>query len=1151
MTFASRISVVVPVYNEHENIVPCLRGLAGALDGHEHEILIVYDFDQDTTLGAIAAMPDPPATMRLVKNQIGRGAANAIRAGFAAATGDVVVTTMADLCDPPEKILELASEMRSSGAAVVAASRYMEGGTQEGGPLVKRTLSRCAGLSLRHVAGIGTHDATNNFKAYSKAFLERTRVEAQGAFDIGLELAVKAHLAGAGVAEVPTSWKDRSAGTSRFKVWTWAPKYLRWYGMAMAAPLAVLLAWIAAWAWESRTADWTGGLVGIEAAISAAFAGAALGILALARWMRGRTIGWDALAPWLWCNPFHSRLFHAGYGLLGPALALAATAALLAATVSGPGFARLRRGVIGLLTWRNALFVALTLLVWPYLTWLPFDDDSIALDPSWQRAFDLFLVQDRQSGTESVFTYGPLCALHSAFWMPNTFWARIVLQDGLIKLIGAGFFVAAAFAMRGWIERIAWFVLIGLVHQAQDPAVYFVIASAAAVSLARRRLVGPALFLAAALFAELGFVKFTFQMLAGVGVILIAFETAARGSYRAALGWLAIFAAAYLTFWIAADQSPANLPAYWRGSLEIVEGYGKAQGRDKMGELHFVALVIAGLVAAAGAARLWASRASPRSVAICALTAATMFLAHKAAHIRAPRSEVLVDAASVVPLLFLVGLEPQAARRRLPYGLARALALAACVFALAHTRAAGLTERFGWRAFAGYASESAWRKVKLAAGARAKRAERLAADAALARKVALPRTVAEVGDASIDVLGVHQGIAVLNGLNYRCRPVLQSYSVHTPYLDRINTAYFEGPSAPDYALVRLTAFGGMMPMALDYGATEAVLRRYRPVLSEDGFLLLRRDPERAARPVAAPEVLLSRELAVDQWLEVPEFGERALRLAIEVEETTFSKVRTFLLRGPKPQIDLRLSDGRMLSYRFMPKMSPEGWLIHPFANSHLELVRWMCGSDTGRVVALRWRVPREVQGLFEESAHVRLTAEDAGFREPRLDPSKFVWPIFTPAPSSVALENGAWSIAGDGSERIASSLPVAVRFELPAGRYRVFARVGTGTVSSGDGSGGVTFRLTATAGGTAAPATELRVPGPTKGRTASMRTLRRVVELESDGVLELSGVRGAAGDPSGPYAVLGPVRIRPVAAGAEGEADGEPGRRRPRSARRR
>jgi hypothetical protein len=79
-------------------------------------------------------MSDRPPTLRLVKNTIGRGAANALRAGFAAASGDVVVTSMADLSDTPETIPLMAALMRSRDLAVVAGSRYIDGGSQSGGP---------------------------------------------------------------------------------------------------------------------------------------------------------------------------------------------------------------------------------------------------------------------------------------------------------------------------------------------------------------------------------------------------------------------------------------------------------------------------------------------------------------------------------------------------------------------------------------------------------------------------------------------------------------------------------------------------------------------------------------------------------------------------------------------------------------------------------------------------------------------------------------------------------------------------------------------------------------------------------------------------------------------------------------------------------
>ena len=229
---AACISVVLPVYNEEGNIAACLRGLTKALEGVEHELLVCYDFEEDTTLPAIARMDDKPAAVKLVRNTLGTGAAAAIRSGFQAARGDVLVVTMADLSDPPDAIRAMARKIREEGADVVSGSRYMPGGSQTGGPWLKTKLSRAAGWSLRCLAGLGTHDATTNFRAYSRRFIDHVEIRSKHGMELALELTVKAHRAGYRVDEVPSSWQDRSAGESRFRLWKWLPRYLRWYLLA-------------------------------------------------------------------------------------------------------------------------------------------------------------------------------------------------------------------------------------------------------------------------------------------------------------------------------------------------------------------------------------------------------------------------------------------------------------------------------------------------------------------------------------------------------------------------------------------------------------------------------------------------------------------------------------------------------------------------------------------------------------------------------------------------------------------------------------------------------------------------------------------------------------------------------------------------------
>jgi glycosyltransferase involved in cell wall biosynthesis len=230
-----RYSVVVPVFNEADNIGPfCRTALAELPPGYE--LLVCYDFDGDTTLPALAALPmsEKPSTIRLVRNDLGRGVRYAIDAGMRAAAGPVVVVMMADLSDDFPKVAEMVRRAEA-GADVVCASRYMPGGRQIGGPRLKGFMSRTAGVTLKRFAGLPTCDPTNSFKVYRKDFLIRTPIESTEGFTLSLELTVKAHYRGGRVEEVPAIWHDRTAGRSRFRLWKWLPHYLRWYVAAFKA----------------------------------------------------------------------------------------------------------------------------------------------------------------------------------------------------------------------------------------------------------------------------------------------------------------------------------------------------------------------------------------------------------------------------------------------------------------------------------------------------------------------------------------------------------------------------------------------------------------------------------------------------------------------------------------------------------------------------------------------------------------------------------------------------------------------------------------------------------------------------------------------------------------------------------------------------
>lgn len=222
-----RVSIVIPVYNEGDAVTPVIERIIESVQC-ENEILVVFDSNEDTTKPVIEEIARRHPQVRPTLNTYGRGPAYAIRFGIDAASAPVAVVTMADGCDDPSQIDQLA-KLVERGVVVAAASRYARSGQQVGGPMIKGFISRMAGLTLYWLARVGTRDATNSFKAYSTNFVRQVGIESDKGFEIGIELVAKARRFRQPVAEIPTIWLDRAFGESNFKMLAWLSRYLHWY----------------------------------------------------------------------------------------------------------------------------------------------------------------------------------------------------------------------------------------------------------------------------------------------------------------------------------------------------------------------------------------------------------------------------------------------------------------------------------------------------------------------------------------------------------------------------------------------------------------------------------------------------------------------------------------------------------------------------------------------------------------------------------------------------------------------------------------------------------------------------------------------------------------------------------------------------------
>ncbi|MDH3707839.1 MAG: glycosyltransferase family 2 protein [Acidimicrobiia bacterium] len=222
-----RVSIVVPIRGEGEHIEGFLESLFDRVT-LPCEVLAVYEDRDDPTVAHLRAYAQHESRLVPTHHSGGGGPALALRYGIDHAEADVIVVIMADGSDDPSQIDAL-TNLVERGVVVAAASRYMKGGQQVGGPLLKSWASRVAGVSLYWLARVGTRDAANSFKAYNRAFVEAVGIDSDTGFEMGIELVAKARRRGLPVAEIPTIWLDTGSTPSNFRIVSWMPRYLRWY----------------------------------------------------------------------------------------------------------------------------------------------------------------------------------------------------------------------------------------------------------------------------------------------------------------------------------------------------------------------------------------------------------------------------------------------------------------------------------------------------------------------------------------------------------------------------------------------------------------------------------------------------------------------------------------------------------------------------------------------------------------------------------------------------------------------------------------------------------------------------------------------------------------------------------------------------------
>lgn len=705
------------------------------------------------------------------------------------------------------------------------------------------------------------------------------------------------------------------------------------------------------------------------------------------------------------------------------------------------------------------------ILLWALLAVLIFSFPyypKLDLDSSWRMAYGWFFQQHMQIGRDVVFTYGPLGFL---MWRTYSglYFSSLILWALFESVVFAGIIVANARHLRG-LGCFAYFLFFALLGVIYEDARHMIIIALLGWELVRRA-GGPArrsTALIALLLALLGMIKFTNLALGGfIIIVTCGYEFWLRRP-RAAWRLAAWFGGSFLVLWIACRQNPLNLPLYFINFLEISRGYDAAMGLPTPPDALWKALVVLGALAVYGGLYLRLNPDKPRALAFAAILGAFIFLNWKQGFVRSDGHMIGFFICALLPAAAFPVLLEDAPKW---LGLQRLLLVIVAVFSVAGIydtlpdtvrNAAGGLEAKLWDSADHVAH---WRSFRRSYDDRLRE---------LKQEYDLPRVRAAVHGATIDVLGFEQAIALLNGLNYQPRPVIQSYKVYTPRLAHLNDAFYLSRRAPEFALLKIQTIDNRLAALDDSLLLNLFVHDYKYVLSEKGYQLWQRRAETPDPATLAPRRLRTAAVGVNTPYALDDLAGHPVWATIDLAPTLLGRLRSLLYKPAFVKLAIEQTDGRRSDYRLPLLQSRTGFILSPVIEDVVGYMRFAGGNPERWVRSITVAVAPDDRRYFSPRARIALfalTPSTAGAEYFQQAMQARFWMFKTPPVNFSAFTNPS-EIEIDGQKAIVMHAPSEMDFDLPQGATQVSGAFGyaPGAYQNGGRTDGAEFQVVWTNG---------------------------------------------------------------------------------------
>lgn len=229
----TQVDLLSPAYGEGENLGRLVDRISPLFEATDRDwdvrlLIIVNENDPDDTPQIADRLANEYEQIDIIHRNVPASYGGAVKAGFRAVEGDVVVPIMADLSDDIDAIPEFVSAI-NEGYDFVYASRFIEPDSLERYPPTKLLANRLFNSAAQFLFGLDTKDLSNGFSAYHRSVIDEIGVDnlRSESFDIMVELKLLAHIYGYSSTEVAVTWKGRDAGVSKFDVLEQGKRYGR------------------------------------------------------------------------------------------------------------------------------------------------------------------------------------------------------------------------------------------------------------------------------------------------------------------------------------------------------------------------------------------------------------------------------------------------------------------------------------------------------------------------------------------------------------------------------------------------------------------------------------------------------------------------------------------------------------------------------------------------------------------------------------------------------------------------------------------------------------------------------------------------------------------------------------------------------------